>query len=996
MTGNPTTATMTVDQPIDSVADDALGFVPRYAIPLAKQIISTSRNDSLTIGIYGPWGSGKTSLMNLIRRLVSGEQKRTDFDLERPCVTVEYTAWKYAHEDSLWRTLVNVILDELLNQSDEHDEEERLLRETLYGDVVETRRRLRIDWPRLVGALVSITSLVLSAVFNARHVTVTSTVQVTLAGLALGGAAVTAFGVKWTARSASSGEQPSLVERLGSQATDIAEAFQVVDDVLTTHRRLQYIEQFAGSFELIVKRFLRGRKLIIFVDDLDRCLPEKAVQVLEGIKLFLGVPGTVFVLGVDIRALAYAVELHYSQEYYLSDKKLQELPGFISGPSYLEKVIQFPFHLPPMAESYMLTSPFVAQLCESKEDLRWLEIGIRGFAGNPRALKRFARIYRSRRSVIVADHESLDDGRELYLAKLVVLQEHHRWGELVELIVKYTVSSPRSLLRDGPLALLERAAVDSEERDRILNFVGTGIMSQLIRFAADDALMRFLRTEPRFDAENIIDPLPLIRLGGGSEARPEASPGPSSLEVVINDLRSEDLPTRARAISAVRDMSPLSRRQLVERLLSQVVGQSQSESPDSAGLPLTITAIQSLFEQGIEPELVAERYDWFAALVGQAEKLGSAGSSREALVSLMAGIQSARSSSSSHINQAEMTELVTDSFTFEDRLGYRNYVQALGEVIRTVNTPLTVGVFGPWGSGKTTFMKLLQNHLEGWPECRSVWLNAWADQSGSAAEMLTRTIANPLGLRVDLANNAGAHGLDVSNYLHEALDKVLGHDRRLVIFIDDIDRCAPIFQIEMMDAIRNKFRLPGVIVVVAADRDGLGQAAKARRGDHTQPGRDPVNELVDIPFVIPLEKNVSRVMLLDLVGDRLSDAQLDILARYLDPNPRKVKQFVSRYLLCLALLDKAHETVDSGLLVMLTLIASRWPRLLEEVSLLLSLWNSIHDLNVRERSRLVQKATNEYGLLDADDLVSLLEQVRPAAQGDVIHVLTLMETALAP
>jgi hypothetical protein len=932
--------------------------------------------------------------MNLIRALLSGDEGAPAFFTSQACVTVRYTAWKYAHEESLWRTLVNVILSELLEQADEHDSEKRRLRETLYGDVVETRRRLRVDWPRLAGALVGVASVVLSTLLNTRHVAIPPTVEVTLAGLALGGAAVTAFGVKWTSRSAPSEEKPSLIETVGSHANDIAQAFQIVDDVLATHRRVQYIEQFADSFEIIAKRFLNGRRLVVFIDDLDRCLPEKAVQVLEGIKLFLGVPGTVFVLGVDIQALAYAVELHYSQEY-LSNKRLKELPGFISGSRYLEKVIQFPFHLPPMGESDMLASPLVAQLCEDKGDLRWLEIGIRGFAGNPRALKRFARIFRSRRSVIIADRENLSGDRELQLAKLVVLQEHDQWGELVDLIVKYTVSTPRSLLRDGPLALLERAAANSDERDIILNFTGTGVMSQLTRFAADDTLMRFLRSEPLYDGESPIDPLPLIRLGGGSEATPEAIPGSSSLEVLVRGLRANDPPTRARSISAIRDLSPQSRRQLVERLLSEATGQSQSQDPDAAGLPLTIMAIQSLYEQGIEPELISGRSHWFAELAGRTDKSGPAGRSGEALVNLLAEIGSADASPTSP-NGVEIAEALTDVPASEDQLGATRYVQAIAEAIRRSSAPLTVGIFGKWGSGKTTFMRLLQHQLENWPGYVGVWVNSWTGRPDSAIDVLVEAVTNVLGPSLgDPARVSETSSSDVARRLREALYEALRDERHMVVFVDDIDRCVPAFQIEMMQAIRGVFRLPGVIIVMAADRDILVQAADAWLGAGSQSGENFVEELIDVPFVVAPDRNASRALLHSLLEDELDDERIDILSRYLDPNPRKVKQFINRYRLCLAVADQEHETIDRGLLAALTLIASRWPRLLKEPALLVDLWKASYDLDLSDRSDLFHSTVNELELLDADDLASFLKRLPPPAYGDVLDALRLLGNVLS-
>jgi hypothetical protein len=65
-------------------------------------------------------------------------------------------------------------------------------------------------------------------------------------------------------------------------------------------RQLESMEQFEKSFEEALGMALgRGGRLVVFVDDLDRCLPEKAVEILEAIKLLLNVPQTIFVLGMD-------------------------------------------------------------------------------------------------------------------------------------------------------------------------------------------------------------------------------------------------------------------------------------------------------------------------------------------------------------------------------------------------------------------------------------------------------------------------------------------------------------------------------------------------------------------------------------------------------------------------------------------------------------------------------------------------------------------------
>jgi ABC-type polysaccharide/polyol phosphate transport system ATPase subunit len=48
----------------------------------------------------------------------------------------------------------------------------------------------------------------------------------------------------------------------------------------------------------------------------------------------------------------------------------------------------------------------------------------------------------------------------------------------------------------------------------------------------------------------------------------------------------------------------------------------------------------------------------------------------------------------------------------EDALDFTPYVQALADIVITSSTPLTIGVFGTWGSGKTSLMKMIQEKVK--------------------------------------------------------------------------------------------------------------------------------------------------------------------------------------------------------------------------------------------------------------------------------------------
>ena len=80
--------------------------------------------------------------------------------------------------------------------------------------------------------------------------------------------------------------------------------------------------------------------LVVFIDDLDRCLPAKMVQVLEAVKLFLDKKGCIFVLGADTGIVQQAILKHYADAGVTGE----------SAKDYLDKIVQLRFELPPIIE----------------------------------------------------------------------------------------------------------------------------------------------------------------------------------------------------------------------------------------------------------------------------------------------------------------------------------------------------------------------------------------------------------------------------------------------------------------------------------------------------------------------------------------------------------------------------------------------------------------------------------------------------------------------
>ena len=188
----------------------------------------------------------------------------------------------------------------------------------------------------------------------------------------------------------------------------------------------RHINNFENDFEEVVKLYTGDGKLVIFIDDLDRCLPENAITVLESLKLFIGDAKCVFVLGMDHYVVESGLELRFGSKIKMS------------GRDYIDKIIQVPFFLPPVPFEKLKDSLRVYKTTDYADNI-WKVIEF-GFKGNPRKTKRFVncfylltKILQSQpvmeslplNEIIAMSHSNYEFSQEdqkFYLAKLLVFQ----------------------------------------------------------------------------------------------------------------------------------------------------------------------------------------------------------------------------------------------------------------------------------------------------------------------------------------------------------------------------------------------------------------------------------------------------------------------------------------------------------------------------------------------------------------------------------------------
>lgn len=224
-------------------------------------------------------------------------------------------------------------------------------------------------------------------------------------------------------------------------------------------RRIQYTEEFQREFEGLVQKHVCDReatsekRLVVFIDDLDRCLPEKVIQVLEAIKLFLEVKNTVFVVGVASEVVHRGIERWYG---FKPGDLVDDGGKAFSGTDYLEKIIQLPFRLPTIdAERFQ-------QFLEEHGRLLpegCCELLALGMPPNPRKAKRTLNVFGLLLRLGEVRLEADLDPR--LLAKVCVIQT--RWPHLYKELVEFPVEMRR--LENLCKQLEEEESVESRQRE---------------------------------------------------------------------------------------------------------------------------------------------------------------------------------------------------------------------------------------------------------------------------------------------------------------------------------------------------------------------------------------------------------------------------------------------------------------------------------------------------------------------------------------------------
>ena len=365
---------------------------------------------------------------------------------------------------------------------------------------------------------------------------------------------------------------------------DIKEAFSY-------GKRIDSMDEFEEGFKKIVRAVVKDGRLIIFIDDLDRCLPEKTIEILEVIKLFLDVPRCVFIIGVEKEVIEQGIKFIYKSGE-------REIP--ISGRDYIEKIIQIPFTLPPIREEDM--TRFIGSLGIGKKEKDYAKIVAKVTGCNPRKVKTFLNTLRIRQ--IIAERTGEGIKPELFV-KLYATE--YTFPEFYKDVVKY---------KGDFLCTLERLAKgDSDEglREKL-----DGSLT-LQTYYKNEKITNLLKDKPFF--YEIEDIEPYIYLSGAKA--PEEVSGFD--EPVLEELSSGDWVKMQYAANKIKKMPDLDKEHYVNAIIPKLEDKNGDVREGAAGAlgmigdanavdPLTATLLKN-----DEIEVVRTRAAGALGMIGDAK-----------------------------------------------------------------------------------------------------------------------------------------------------------------------------------------------------------------------------------------------------------------------------------------------------------------------------------------------------------------------------------------
>lgn len=279
---------------LDNASDVDILFYEPYARIIAE-IAENKEYNPLTIGVFGLWGAGKSTLLKLIDEKINGKDKVI-------CVTIN--AWMFESYDDAKTAIMEALLQELKEKVPTEEVKNKL------GKLIK-----RVNWFKLGTKAVA-------------------TISPMIASVATGNPLPMLLNVTGSAE-----EIGNTVKNAANSLQSLKDEYWKAEELSTDVGTINNIRKFRDEFSDTLESD-DIENVVVMIDDLDRCRPERIIEILEVIKLFLSVDRTTFIIAADENVIKYSIR-----------EKYPPMNGFDVelDKEYIEKIIQLPIYIPELS-----------------------------------------------------------------------------------------------------------------------------------------------------------------------------------------------------------------------------------------------------------------------------------------------------------------------------------------------------------------------------------------------------------------------------------------------------------------------------------------------------------------------------------------------------------------------------------------------------------------------------------------------------------------------
>ena len=284
-----------------------------------------------------------------------------------------------------------------------------------------------------------------------------------------------------------------------------------------------------------------------------------------------------------------------------------------------------------------------------------------------------------------------------------------------------------------------------------------------------------------------------------------------------------------------------------------------------------------------------------------------------------------------------------------DLLDINLHTDSIIKFIKETETPITIGIQGEWGSGKTSLIRSIKSELDKDKIYKQIWINAWeysllTNPEESLIKIINRIIQELLrcdkeisksaqigdvakkvfegALRVGLGavggsvaqgavnffntsnQNISSLRFQLDNLVEKIQEKNTNNYKKIIIYVDDLDRIEPKNAVILLELLKNIFNVRHCIFILAIDYQVVVKGLEHKFGkptvDNEWEFRAFFDKIIQLPFMMPMSQyNIGKYVNKLLIDIGFTDGGLDdnaieeIILTTIGGNPRSIKRLVN-------------------------------------------------------------------------------------------------------